>query len=1653
MRRDTREARRTARPRGSWRTRPQKKRSRELRFSAENATHRERYERITNAEEGGDSRDMLASRDGRRPNAEEEEPESEQKDEEKKEGGGEQCEGEEAKPVSESRWQDLASDAETKSIGGGRRKRNLGSGGDSRNERGDRESLQNPEKETGFRGDSTTRLRETTRGSPEQQTPGGQAGRSRRRSPEESESKTRRGKRRKTRSGESENTESVGDEELLQTCEEIPRASSPSSFSPVFPSLCVSSPSVASSVPSSCHSPSSRVFQSAVRDAFGESEKRRRPPSRLLLLPSAFSSPADLSSLPLETDEATERSLSSRRRGLAKKALSSSLSEAERDKDAGSNDPSSVKDPKRFTLFHRFDQGIQLDEDMLWSVSYEDMALQMASCCSCPLLWDAFGGVAGNATHFARGFCGFVVCSELSPERVRMAKHNVSVYGRQVASRVDFVLGDFRHLSSRIFRRGTFDGIFLAPPWGGPAYQASPVFNLRRLGANLDAFDIVRNAARLAPSAALYLPRNTRLGDIQEFAELFDSSRKGDRESDAGRTDAFLRDEGERLKNDDAKRKTGAPVSKALSFAPPGPPAEPRSPTAAAIHKEERKAEGEEGNKKTGSLRASQEETREEGQPSASCSSDPQTNEDELCRSLDTSGASPAPALAVVLLHANRLQFGQKAPKLKFEKGDLWSKATLTTAERQQEREAGRRFFHPGKEDASAWSSESGETTSGEAGKATADSERIAKGGETQDATGDRVSDCARMMGEVEKVTVGGEPQEASAFESALSPGSPSSLRPRVTSCFDENAFLGVSACGIVACPRCARRAYGRRKSPVTAEKEVREEREQTEEVPDFHREAEELDCSARTADMVDASWEPWRALCPFQGGDNKREEDSNSASRDRPVDVPLVRSASLPSSPPSWRWKLVGITVYLGDFARRLYSEVASSPSSSFSVSSSSPLSSSGVPSSVSSLSARSSEAYLFSPVAGPHPAPCGSSAFPFPSVAGPLSLSQPTDATTRVLAVLQSLGRASLHLLGLMPPRSLPQFGVSASLPRYFSPPLISRRSASGGGDGGEATGAPLAVGDRTAGETQDERNAEEDQTLKARKRRNAFSPRSPGHVEGLGEGQQQGTHGRQDSPTAPLVLSPFGVPLSLLPPDDRAPDKAPERPGCSRTGDAAEDQSAAVRVSSSLRGRRFVTVGRAKPVPLGGGCRMVSQSREAEGEGSHVQTPQGRKRRRSETANAIELHTLPSLSSERKQLHSWVYGGFVPSWTEGGSEGELDKSHAKPKVGKEASGHSPACRSSGEATEEEEEQRRAVQRPEDGEGEKGETEVGKAAETRDRDKETSQLLWKASRLLLSLEVKAQSRKQGEGEEVQEGKESKEHVPDGASGGDEKGIERSAAGRVQFFLLPAKQLSSIFLHLFLAAVVERTLDVRGVDPRQNVIWSRYADQGEREHGDSSARGRQTKESRKPEEAARKRTRRAADCPSSEREAEEEDTEEKQKVEGERRDLQMRRCHVVDEGNRSRMADSAGVGNPSNKGEERRCTAEEERECGARAEGRQTRSGQSVSAERDTDLHPSSGTTLLVNSLFIGTAKAAIERAFPQFSDVLMDGDVESGRQLPENAEAKQSETLLKNEGERRPSLHVAREIACSLMNNSSFQWILNLHVERLVSILAACK
>ncbi len=56
---------------------------------------------------------------------------------------------------------------------------------------------------------------------------------------------------------------------------------------------------------------------------------------------------------------------------------------------------------RRYDLFSRFDDGIQVDEAGLYSVTPEKIALEQAKKMNCKTIVDGFCGVGGNAIAFA----------------------------------------------------------------------------------------------------------------------------------------------------------------------------------------------------------------------------------------------------------------------------------------------------------------------------------------------------------------------------------------------------------------------------------------------------------------------------------------------------------------------------------------------------------------------------------------------------------------------------------------------------------------------------------------------------------------------------------------------------------------------------------------------------------------------------------------------------------------------------------------------------------------------------------------------------------------------------------------------------------------------------------------------------------------------------------------------------------------------------------------------------------------------------------------------------------------------------------------------------------------------------------------------------
>jgi trimethylguanosine synthase len=175
---------------------------------------------------------------------------------------------------------------------------------------------------------------------------------------------------------------------------------------------------------------------------------------------------------------------------------------------------SNTEDPKslakyyrqRYDFFHRFDEGIQIDTEGWYSVTPEAIGHHIAQH-STPgsVVWDAFAGVGGNSIQYALAGMN-VVATELDPDRIRMCRENARIYG--VDQYIDFLQADA--LSMKNIWRGGFDTVFLSPPWGGPEYLKSEVYDALTM-LPIDCKAMIETATRMKGKLVFYMPKNTEL--------------------------------------------------------------------------------------------------------------------------------------------------------------------------------------------------------------------------------------------------------------------------------------------------------------------------------------------------------------------------------------------------------------------------------------------------------------------------------------------------------------------------------------------------------------------------------------------------------------------------------------------------------------------------------------------------------------------------------------------------------------------------------------------------------------------------------------------------------------------------------------------------------------------------------------------------------------------------------------------------------------------------------------------------------------------------------------------------------------------------------------------------------------------------------------
>lgn len=168
---------------------------------------------------------------------------------------------------------------------------------------------------------------------------------------------------------------------------------------------------------------------------------------------------------------------------------------------------------QRHRLFHRFDEGVRLDEESWYSVTPEKIGQHIAARFSGKeVVVDLFSGAGGNAIQFALAGA-FVIAVEISKEKIALAVNNAAVYG--VAQYIDFVQADVYELVPVLANSGALvDGVFLSPPWGGPDYQDQEVFNVSIYAG------LVSLAKQVSADVGILLPRTVDLDNIKEYFGL-----------------------------------------------------------------------------------------------------------------------------------------------------------------------------------------------------------------------------------------------------------------------------------------------------------------------------------------------------------------------------------------------------------------------------------------------------------------------------------------------------------------------------------------------------------------------------------------------------------------------------------------------------------------------------------------------------------------------------------------------------------------------------------------------------------------------------------------------------------------------------------------------------------------------------------------------------------------------------------------------------------------------------------------------------------------------------------------------------------------------------------------------------------------------------
>lgn len=166
----------------------------------------------------------------------------------------------------------------------------------------------------------------------------------------------------------------------------------------------------------------------------------------------------------------------------------------------------------RYELFSRFDEGIEIDKEGLYSVKPEAIALDIGKTIEGETVLDAFCGVGGSAIGIARAGKR-VITVDLNKDRLMMAEHNAKIYG--VFDQITFVQGH----ALDVIAEQEYDAVYLDPPWGGPDYINKKWFTFNAFSPNGSV--LLEAVFQKVERVAITLPLNFDLRELIPLKKNF----------------------------------------------------------------------------------------------------------------------------------------------------------------------------------------------------------------------------------------------------------------------------------------------------------------------------------------------------------------------------------------------------------------------------------------------------------------------------------------------------------------------------------------------------------------------------------------------------------------------------------------------------------------------------------------------------------------------------------------------------------------------------------------------------------------------------------------------------------------------------------------------------------------------------------------------------------------------------------------------------------------------------------------------------------------------------------------------------------------------------------------------------------------------------